>query len=123
MGHVVTIPAQAYLPTDDGAIPFGEAKSVAGTVFDFRTPRAVGDRVRDARDQQIVWGRGYDHNWVIGRRDADRASDGAGLRPGLGPRLRALVEPAGPAILFGQFPRRHVERQGGQRSIARATRS
>jgi aldose 1-epimerase len=67
MGHVVTIPAQAYLPTDDGAIPFGEAKPVAGTVFDFRTPRAVGDRVRDARDQQIVWGRGYDHNWVIGR--------------------------------------------------------
>lgn len=68
MGHVVTIPAQTYLPTDDGAIPTGEFKSVAGTVFDFRKPRAIGDRVRDASDQQIVWGRGYDHNWVIGRR-------------------------------------------------------
>ena len=68
MGHVVTIPAQTYLPTDDGAIPTGEFKSVAGTVFDFRKPRTVGDRVRDASDQQIVWGRGYDHNWVIGRR-------------------------------------------------------
>ncbi len=68
MGHVVTIPAETYLPTDDGAIPTGEFKSVAGTVFDFRKPRAVGDRVRDASDQQIVWGRGYDHNWVIGRR-------------------------------------------------------
>ena len=67
MGHIVTIPAQSYLPTDDGAIPYGPAKPVAGTVFDFRTPHAVGDRVRDARDQQIVWGRGYDHNWVIGR--------------------------------------------------------
>lgn len=67
MGHIVTIPAQTYLPTDDGAIPTGEFKSVAGTVFDFRTPRAIGDRVRDARDQQIVWARGYDHNWVIGR--------------------------------------------------------
>ncbi len=67
MGHIVTIPAQAYLPTDDGAIPYGAAKPVAGTVFDFRTPHAVGDRVRDARDQQIVWGRGYDHNWVIGK--------------------------------------------------------
>ncbi|RYD59993.1 MAG: galactose mutarotase [Sphingomonadales bacterium] len=67
MGHVVTIPAQTFLPTDEGAIPTGEFKPVAGTVFDFRTPRAVGDRVRDARDQQIVWGRGYDHNWVIGR--------------------------------------------------------
>lgn len=67
MGHVLTIPAQTYLPTDDGAIPTGEFRPVAGTVFDFRKPRAVGDRVRDARDQQIAWGRGYDHNWVIGR--------------------------------------------------------
>lgn len=67
MGHMVTIPAQTYLPTDAGAIPYGEFKPVAGTVFDFRTPHAVGDRVRDARDQQIVFGRGYDHNWVIGR--------------------------------------------------------
>lgn len=67
MGHIVTIPAQTYLPTDDGAIPTGEFKPVAGTVFDFRKPTAVGLRVRDASDQQIVWGRGYDHNWVIGR--------------------------------------------------------
>ncbi|MBO9499187.1 MAG: galactose mutarotase [Novosphingobium sp.] len=67
MGHIVTIPAQTYLPTDDGAIPLGEYRPVAGTVFDFRKPTAIGARVRDARDQQIVWGRGYDHNWVIGR--------------------------------------------------------
>ncbi len=66
MGHLVTIPAQAYLPTDVGAIPTGERKPVAGTVFDFRTPRAVGDRVREASDQQIVFGRGYDHNWIVG---------------------------------------------------------
>ena len=67
MGHLVTIPAETYLPTDDGAIPLGEFRPVAGTVFDFRKPHAVGDRVRDASDQQIVWGRGYDHNWVIGK--------------------------------------------------------
>ncbi len=68
MGHVVTIPAASYTPTDDGAIPTGELKSVKGTVFDFRTPTAVGTRVRDGRDKQMVWGRGYDHNWVIGRK-------------------------------------------------------
>lgn len=67
MDHVVMIPAGTYLPTDEGAIPTGEFRSVAGTVFDFRIPRKVGDRVRDASDQQIIWGRGYDHNWVIGR--------------------------------------------------------
>lgn len=67
MGHVLTIPAETYLPTDAGAIPTGEFRKVAGTVFDFRKPMAVGDRVRDASDEQIVFGRGYDHNWVIGR--------------------------------------------------------
>lgn len=68
MGHLLTIPAETYLPTDEGAIPTGEFRPVAGTVFDFRQPRAVGDRVRDARDEQIRFGRGYDHNWVIGRK-------------------------------------------------------
>ncbi len=67
MGHVVTIPADHFLPTDTGAIPTGEVRPVAGTPFDFRAPRAVGDRVRDARDEQVGFGRGYDHNWVIGR--------------------------------------------------------
>ena len=66
MGHLVTIPAETYLPTDAGSIPTGERKPVAGTVFDFRTPHAVGERVRDATDRQIVFGRGYDHNWIVG---------------------------------------------------------
>ncbi|MBC9033931.1 galactose mutarotase [Sphingomonas sp. JC676] len=66
MGHVVTIPADRYTPTDDTSIPLGRNVSVAGTVFDFRKPTTIGNRVRDGRDPQIVYGRGYDHNWVIG---------------------------------------------------------
>ncbi|WP_375421388.1 aldose epimerase family protein [uncultured Sphingomonas sp.] len=66
MGHVVTIPAARYTPTDATSIPTGRHASVAGTVFDFRKPTAIGDRVRDARDPQIAYGRGYDHNWLIG---------------------------------------------------------
>lgn len=66
MGHVVMIPADRYTPTDPTSIPLGQHASVAGTVFDFRKPRPIGDRVRDARDPQIAYGRGYDHNWVVG---------------------------------------------------------
>lgn len=66
MGHIVHIPARTYTPVDETLIPTGELRPVAGTVFDFNTPRAIGDRVRDARDPQIAYGRGYDHNWVIG---------------------------------------------------------
>lgn len=65
MGHVVTIPAERYTPTDATSIPLGRHASVAGTVFDFRKPTPVADRVRDARDEQIAFARGYDHNWVI----------------------------------------------------------
>ena len=67
MGHLVTIPGEAFLPTDTGAIPTGEMRPVGGTPFDFRSPRAVGRSVRDAADEQIVAGRGYDHNWIINR--------------------------------------------------------
>jgi aldose 1-epimerase len=66
MGHLVMIPAERYTPTDATSIPTGRHVPVAGTVFDFRKPTAIGDRVRDARDPQIAYGRGYDHNWVIG---------------------------------------------------------
>lgn len=67
MDHLLTIPADTFLPTDAGAIPTGEFRSVAGTVFDFRTPTLVGARVRDATDEQIRFGNGYDHNWVVAR--------------------------------------------------------
>jgi aldose 1-epimerase len=67
MGHLLTIPAQHYLPTDAAAIPTGEFRPVGGTMFDFRKPTEIGARVRDTADEQIVFGRGYDHNWVIAR--------------------------------------------------------
>ncbi|MBB4617871.1 aldose epimerase family protein [Sphingomonas abaci] len=67
MGHVLTIPADTFLPTDKTAIPTGTFQPVAGTPFDFHTPHPVADRVRDARSEQIVFGKGYDHNWVVGR--------------------------------------------------------
>ena len=66
MGLLLTIPADYYTPTDKGAIPTGEIRPVAGTVFDFRKATAIGSRVRDA-DEQIVFGKGYDHNWVVAR--------------------------------------------------------
>lgn len=67
MNHLLTIPAEQYLPTDEGSIPIGELRSVEGTPFDFRTATPVGARVRDAADEQIRVGRGYDHNWVVAR--------------------------------------------------------
>jgi aldose 1-epimerase len=70
MDQRLMIAADAYLPTDATAIPTGEVRNVAGTDFDFRKAKAIGRDVRDAKDEQIVFGRGYDHNFVISRKEA-----------------------------------------------------
>jgi len=67
MDHVLTIPADHFLPTDATAIPTGDVAPVAGTPFDFREPSLIGARVRDTAHEQIRIGHGYDHNWVIAR--------------------------------------------------------
>jgi aldose 1-epimerase len=65
MGNMVTLSAARFTPVDATLIPTGERRAVAGSPFDFRAPHRVGDRIRDARDQQIRFGRGYDHNFVV----------------------------------------------------------
>ncbi|QCB42007.1 galactose mutarotase [Sphingomonas sp. PAMC26645] len=64
-GHRLTIPAKAITPVDDKLIPTGTLQPVAGTVFDFRNGRIVGEGIRDGRDQQIRYGHGYDHNFAL----------------------------------------------------------
>ncbi|MCX6630165.1 MAG: galactose-1-epimerase, partial [Candidatus Solibacter sp.] len=54
----------------DKLIPTGELKPVAGTPFDFTKPTAIGARI-EANDEQIKFGKGYDHNWVL-----NKGSDG-----------------------------------------------
>jgi aldose 1-epimerase len=65
MGNMVTLHAARFTPVDATLIPTGERRAVAGTPFDFGTPHRVGDRIRDAKDQQIKFGRGYDHNFIV----------------------------------------------------------
>jgi aldose 1-epimerase len=65
MTHLLLMNASKYTPVDAGLIPTGELRAVAGTPFDFRKATAIGAHVRDGRDQQIRYGRGYDHNFVL----------------------------------------------------------
>lgn len=66
--HILTINAGRYTPVDANLIPTGEMASVAGTPFDFRTPSEIGLRL-DFGNEQIRFGGGFDHNWVLDRRD------------------------------------------------------
>src|SRR5215472_2576701 len=62
--HELMIAADAFTPVTGDSIPTGEIRSVDGTPFDFRTPTAIGARLR-AGDEPILLGRGYDHNFVL----------------------------------------------------------
>ncbi|MHA3775549.1 aldose epimerase family protein [Verrucomicrobiota bacterium sgz303538] len=66
LGHELEIVADHITPVDVGLIPTGELAPVAGTPFDFRQPRRVGERV-DADDEQLRFAGGYDHNFVLRR--------------------------------------------------------
>ncbi len=64
--HEVLINADRYTPVDSGLIPTGELRAVKGTPFDFTRATAIGARI-EANDEQLKFGKGYDHNWVLNK--------------------------------------------------------
>ena len=64
LGHELMIAADQFTPVDETLIPTGELHPVEGTPFDFRQPTAIGERI-DADNEQIRFGGGYDHNFVL----------------------------------------------------------
>ena len=65
---ILTINADFYVPIDENSIPTGEIRKVEGTPFDFRTPKPVGIDIA-ADDEQIKNGTGYDHCYVLNKRE------------------------------------------------------
>lgn len=66
LNHQLKINAERFTPTDATAIPLGELRSVKGTPFDFTKATAIGARI-EAKDEQMVFGSGYDHNFVLSK--------------------------------------------------------
>ena len=64
LDHLLTIEADSITPVDKGLITTGKYLDVTKTPMDFRTPTAIGARIND-QFEQLIFGKGYDHNWVI----------------------------------------------------------
>jgi aldose 1-epimerase len=120
MDHKLMIAGDAYLPTDATAIPTGEIRNVAGTDFDFRKAKPIGHDIRDAKEQQLVFGRGYDHNFVISKKEAAQPREVARVTDPKSGRVLSLWS-AQPGLQFysGNFldattsgKSGHVYRQG-----------
>lgn len=66
LDHSVTINADRFTPVDETLIPTGELRPVEGTPFDFRTAKPLGQDI-GADEEQIKFGGGYDHNFVLNK--------------------------------------------------------
>jgi aldose 1-epimerase len=114
LSHLLLVNASRYTPVDAGLIPTGELRAVQGTPFDFRKPTAIGERVRDGRDQQLRYGRGYDHNFALdgtagGMRLAARVAD-----PASGRVMEISTKAPGLQFYSGNFLDATIAGKGGR---------
>ena len=64
MEQLLTLPGEIFCPDDAESIPTGEERAVAGTPFDFRKPKPIGQDI-DADDESLKLQGGYDHNFEV----------------------------------------------------------
>lgn len=109
LAHQVTILADRFTPIDKGLIPTGELRHVEGTPFDFRTPQAIGARI-DGPDEQLQFGGGYDHNWVLNRSEvAAKVTE-----PNSGRVMEVLTTEPGLQLYTGNFLNGTIQGKAGK---------
>ncbi|MFO1476669.1 MAG: aldose epimerase family protein [Verrucomicrobiota bacterium] len=112
LGHVATINADKFTPVDATLIPTGELKPVDGTPFDFRKPTAIGARI-SADDQQIKFGGGYDHNYVVNGKAGELRLMAHVVDPSTGRVLEVLSTEPGVQFYSGNFLDGSITGKGG----------
>ena len=113
LAHEVQINADKFTPVDKGLIPTGELRSVAGTPFDFRKPTAIGARI-SADDEQIKFGGGYDHNWVLRNQSGKLAQAAVVHEPKSGRVLEVSTTEPGLQFYTGNFLDGSLKGRGGR---------
>lgn len=101
--HELVIDADAYTPVDSTLIPFGEIAPVQGTPFDFRQAKAIG-RDLETDNEQLEFGMGYDHNFVLNKQREGALSLAARVRePESGRVMRIYTTEPGLQFYGGNF--------------------
>ena len=113
LAHQIAINADRFTPVDKGLIPTGELRNVEGTPFDFRTPHVIGERI-ESKDEQMVLGHGYDHNFILNRTGNDLSLAAKVTSPKTGRVMEVLTTQ--PAVQFytGNFLDGSIRGKGGK---------
>jgi aldose 1-epimerase len=114
LAHELRLNAAEFTPVDATLIPTGKLQPVSGTPFDFRKATAIGARI-DADDQQLKFGKGYDHNWTLQPSKSPGLQLGAEVfEPVSGRVLEVRTTEPGIQFYTGNFLDGTVRGKGGQ---------
>ncbi len=120
MEHIVVINAKRSTPVVDGSmIPTGEIVDIRGTALDFTTPNAIGGRI-DTDHPQLVYGRGYDFNYVLNKEPGEMAFAASAYEPESGRYMEVFTTEPGLQFFTGNHMRGSEIGNSGRPYIARA---
>jgi aldose 1-epimerase len=103
MNQVLYIAADSITPVDDTFMTNGEMMAVAGTPFDFNTPKAIETDVNNFENEQIKFGKGFDHNWVLNTQGDINQVAAKLTSPSTGITLEVYTDEPGIQLYTGNF--------------------
>jgi aldose 1-epimerase len=113
LGHILTLNAYRFTPTDAGSIPTGELKEVRGTPFDFSHARTIGAHINEP-DEQLQFGKGYDHNFVLNDKKGKLRWAARVYEPTTGRMMQVLTTEPGIQFYTGNFLDGSLTGKGGK---------
>jgi len=113
LDHRLTLNADRFTPTDSGSIPTGVLANVKGTPFDFTNETAIGARIGQ-ENEQLKFGHGYDHNWVLNRKGKGVELAARVYDPTSGRVMEVLTTEPGIQFYSGNFLDASVPGKGGK---------
>jgi len=117
--HELIIYADRFTPVDQTLIPTGELRSVEGTAFDFKEQHSIGERIDVDNNQQIIFGGGYDHNFILNNQTGKLALAARVTEPKSGRQLEVLTTEPGVQFYTGNFLDGSISGKSGRPYIKR----
>ncbi len=103
LDNILMINADSFTPVDDTFMTTGEILTVEGTPMDFRTPTSIGERIDNYEYDQLKFGDGYDHNWVLNTKGDISQVAASVYSPASGIQLEVYTDEPGVQVYTGNF--------------------
>lgn len=101
LGHILVINADQSTPViDENMIPTGEIMDIRGTALDFTTPHPIGERIQ-ANHPQLIYGSGYDFNYVLNKNEGELAFAASVFEPESGRYMEVFTTAPGIQLYTG----------------------